>query len=78
MNPSNFRSDKRGDIIVSLAGVTMNRLLAIASAALYGVTGVIGHALPANAASVLWIVQRMLEISVLYNSLLLFFNLIQL
>jgi Zn-dependent protease len=76
VNPSNFRNYKRGDIIVSLAGVTMNMLLAIASAALFLVAGLIGHALPDGAASVLGIVQQMLKISVLYNSLLLFFNLL--
>jgi Zn-dependent protease len=76
VNPSNFRNYKRGDIIVSLAGVTMNLLLAIASAVLFLVAGVIGHALPDGAASVLRIVQQMLQISVLYNSLLLFFNLL--
>jgi Zn-dependent protease len=76
VNPRNFRNFKRGDIIVSLAGVTMNLLLAVLSAALFFVFGVIGQALPANAASILWVVQRMLEISVTYNVLLLFFNLI--
>lgn len=76
VNPRNYRNFRRGDIIVSLAGVTMNLLLAILSAALFLVVGVIGHALPDAAASVLGVVQHMLQISVLYNSLLLFFNLI--
>jgi len=75
VNPSNFRNYRRGDIIVSLAGVSMNLLLAILSAALYLLVGVIGRALPAGA-PVLAIVQQMLQISVLYNSLLLFFNLL--
>jgi Zn-dependent protease len=76
VNPANFRNYKRGDIIVSLAGVTMNLLLAIVSAALFLVAGVIGHALPEGAASVFEVLQQMLKISVLYNSLLLFFNLL--
>jgi Zn-dependent protease len=76
VNPRNFRNYKRGDIIVSLAGVTMNLLLAILSAALFLICGVIGHALPDGAASVFGVLQKMLQISVLYNSLLLFFNLI--
>jgi Zn-dependent protease len=76
VNPSNFRNYKRGDIIVSLAGVTMNLLLAVLSAVLFLVVGVIGHALPDGAISVFGILQRMLQISVLYNSLLLFFNLL--
>jgi Zn-dependent protease len=76
VNPSNFRNYKRGDIIVSLAGVTMNLLLAILSAALFLVFGLIGHALPDGATAVFDVLQRMLKISVLYNSLLLFFNLL--
>lgn len=76
VNPANFRNYRRGDIIVSLAGVTMNLLLAVLSAALFLVAGVIGHALPAGVASVFDVLQQMLKISVLYNSLLLFFNLL--
>jgi len=76
VNPSNFRNYRRGDIIVSLAGVTMNLLLAILSAALFFVAGVIGRALPASVTSVFDVLQQMLRISVLYNSLLLFFNLL--
>jgi Zn-dependent protease len=75
VNPRNFRNYKRGDIIVSLAGVTMNLLLALLSALLFLVTGLIGQAIP-DAAPVFAILQQMLQISVLYNSLLLFFNLI--
>ena len=48
INPSNFRNYRRGDIIVSLAGVTMNLLLAVLSAALFMIVGVIGHAIPAG------------------------------
>jgi Zn-dependent protease len=75
VDPRNFRNYKRGDIIVSLAGVTMNLLLAVSSAVLFLLVGLIGEAIP-GAAPVFAIVQQMLEISVLYNSLLLFFNLI--
>jgi Zn-dependent protease len=75
VNPRNFRNYRRGDIIVSLAGVTMNLLLAVLSAILFLVIGLIGHAIP-GAVSVFAILQEMLQISVLYNSLLLFFNLI--
>ena len=76
INPSNFKSYKRSDIIVSLAGVTMNLALAILSAALFFLAGVLGHALPDGVAPVFAILQQMLRISVLYNSLLLFFNLL--
>ena len=75
VNPSNFRNYRRGDIIVSLAGVTMNLLLAVLSAALFMVVGVIGRAIPGGT-PVFAILQQMLQISVLYNSLLLFFNLL--
>jgi Zn-dependent protease len=76
INPANFKSYRRSDIIVSLAGVTMNLSLAIISAALFLLAGVLGHALPDGATPVFAILQEMLKISVLYNSLLLFFNLI--
>ena len=75
VNPANFRNYKRGDIIVSLAGVTMNLLLALLSAILFLVVGLIGHAIP-DAAPAFAIVQQMLQISVLYNVLLFFFNLL--
>lgn len=75
VNPSNFRNFKRGDIIVSLAGVTMNLALAILSAILFLVCGLLGQQLPA-ATSVFALLQQMLQISVLYNVLLLFFNLL--
>jgi Zn-dependent protease len=75
VNPSNFRNYRRGDIIVSLAGVTMNLLLAVLSAALFMVVGVIGRAIPGGT-PVFAVLQQMLQISVLYNSLLLFFNLL--
>lgn len=75
VNPANFRNYRRGDIIVSLAGVTMNLFLALLSAALFLVIGVIGQSIP-NATSVFALLQQMLQISVLYNVLLFFFNLL--
>jgi Zn-dependent protease len=75
VNPANFRNYKRGDIIVSLAGVTMNLLLAIVSVFLFLLIGLLGHALP-DATAVLALLQHMLYISVVYNALLLFFNLL--
>jgi len=77
VNPSNFRNFKRGDIIVSLAGVTMNLLLALLSAILFLAFGLAGHALP-DTTSVFAILQQMMQISVLYNVLLFFFNLLPL
>jgi Zn-dependent protease len=75
VNPSNFRSYRRSDIIVSLAGVAMNALVAIGSTMLFLVIGVIGHAFP-EAGGALTMLQEMLQISVTYNLLLLFLNLL--
>ena len=75
VNPANFRSYKRGDIIVSLAGVTMNLLIALASALLFLALGLLGRAVPSTS-EVLTILQQMLQISVTYNLLLLFLNLL--
>jgi Zn-dependent protease len=75
VNPSLYRNYKRGDIIVNLAGVTMNLLVAIASTILFFGVGLLGQALP-DASGVLTVVQEMLEISVTYNLLLLFLNLL--
>ncbi|MGH7621142.1 MAG: hypothetical protein ACREMU_02280, partial [Gemmatimonadaceae bacterium] len=77
VNPSKFRNFKRGDIIVSLAGVTMNLLLALLSAVLFLAFGLLGTALP-GATSLFAILQQMMQISVLYNVLLFFFNLLPL
>ncbi|MBA2685598.1 MAG: site-2 protease family protein [Gemmatimonadaceae bacterium] len=73
VNPSLYRNYKRGDIIVNLAGVSMNLLVAIASTILFFGVGLLGQALP-GADNVLTVVQDMLELSVTYNLLLLFLN----
>jgi Zn-dependent protease len=75
VNPSKFRNYRRSDIIVSLAGVAMNVLIAIASALLFLALGVMGRALP-GASEVLTMLQQMLRISVTYNLLLFFLNLL--
>ena len=75
VNPANFRSYRRSDIIVSLAGVTMNMLIAIASTLLFLAFGLLGRAIP-NASAVLTVIQQMLMISVTYNLLLFFLNLL--
>jgi Zn-dependent protease len=75
VNPSKFRNYRRSDIIVSLAGVTMNMLVAIASTILFLAIGVLGRALPAST-SVLTVMQDMASISVTYNLLLFFLNLL--
>ncbi len=75
VDPRNYRNYKRGDIIVSLAGVFVNLLIALASVLLFMLVGLIGRVTP-GAAATLGIVQAMLYISLELNLLLLAFNLI--
>jgi Zn-dependent protease len=77
VQPRNYRHYKRGDIIVSLAGVATNLLIAIASALLIALLGALGSAAPALAPTVA-ILQRMLDISIVINLVLVAFNLIPL
>jgi len=75
VNPRNFRAFKRGDIIVSLAGVATNLVIAVACVILILVLGKIGSTVPAAAAT-LSLAQRMLLFGVLLNLVLVAFNLI--
>jgi len=75
VNPRNYRHYKRGDIIVSLAGVATNLLIALVSAVLIAAFGAIGSAIPA-AANFFGILQALACWSVLLNIELLFFNLL--
>jgi len=75
VNPRNYRNFKRGDIIVSLAGVFVNFLLALLAVVLFVLVGLLGRAVP-GASSTLGIVQAMMLIAVQLNLLLLAFNLI--
>ena len=72
-----FRNFKRGDIIVSLAGVTANFLLAVICTLLVIVTGLIGRAVPAITPSVS-ILQSMLIWGVQLNLILAVLNLLPL
>lgn len=75
INARNFRSFKRGDIIVSLAGVTANLLLAFIAVALIVATGLIGRNAP-GLAEILAPLQLMLRAGVLFNLILVFINLV--
>jgi Zn-dependent protease len=75
VNPANYRNRKRGDIIVSLAGVFVNLLIALGAVALFVVLGLLGRAAPA-ATSPLAFLQVMMRYAVELNLLLLAFNLI--
>ena len=75
VNPRKYRKFKRGDIIVSLAGVFTNLLVAIACAILVAVFGFAGKAMPQLDAS-FGILQAMMIIGVQLNAILIAFNLI--
>lgn len=74
VDPRKYRNYRRGDIIVSLAGVFTNLLIAIACAALVALLGLVGRvgALESSAG----IVQAMLVYGVQINMMLLAFNLL--
>jgi Zn-dependent protease len=73
--PGNYRHLKRGDIIVSLAGVATNALIALACVPLILVVGAVGRAAPGMEQS-LGIVQAMLFIGIWLNAVLIAFNLL--
>jgi Zn-dependent protease len=75
VNPANYRNRTRGDIIVSLAGVFVNFLIALAAVIVFVLVGLVGRVAPA-AASPLAFVQAMALVAVQLNLLLLAFNLI--
>lgn len=75
VNPNNYKRLKRGDIIVSLAGVFVNLLIALAATVLFIAVGLIGRVAPA-AETTLGIIQAMMILSVQLNLLLVAFNLI--
>lgn len=75
INPANFRNLRRGDIIVSLAGVTANLIIALACIPLIVLFGWVGQILPA-AATPLAILQRMAMMGIFLNMILVAFNLL--
>ena len=75
VDPRNFRNYRSGDLIVSLAGVFTNLLIALACVPLIWVVGMAGRSAPAFASTAA-ILQAMLIIGVQLNWLLIAFNLI--
>ena len=75
VNPRKYRHYRRGDVIVSLAGIAMNLGLFLVCAGLFALTGIIGDGLPGVRGS-LTIFQRMLQSGMSLNLVLAFFNLI--
>jgi Zn-dependent protease len=75
VNPRNFRNYKRGDILVSLAGVAVNFLLAIAFTLL--LAGAAWAMRLAPGASATWMVlMEMARFGILINLVLMLFNLL--
>jgi Zn-dependent protease len=76
VNPRNYRHYKRGDIIVSLAGVATNLVIAIGCAIGILLAGALGRVLPAGATPTLGILQAMMLFGVAINLVLIAFNLL--
>jgi Zn-dependent protease len=75
VDPSKYRNYRRGDIIVSLAGIGVNFALYLASAVLFAIVGLLASWLPGTNV-VVGIMQRMLVYGMMLNLVLAFFNLI--
>jgi Zn-dependent protease len=75
VNPRNYRELRKGDIIVSLAGVVTNFGIAVVSAVLIVAIGILAPVLP-MAAPVLGYLQALAFYAVLLNWILIVFNLL--
>lgn len=75
VDPRKFRNYRRGDLIVSAAGIVTNLLLGTGCAALFALVGFAGHSLPALE-GVFGTAQRMLVFGVMLNFTLAIFNLV--
>jgi Zn-dependent protease len=75
VDPRNYHHVRRGDIIVSLAGVFTNFLIAVACALLIVLTGLLGRTAPALETT-LGILQAMFVIGIQINAVLIAFNLL--
>lgn len=75
VDPRNYRNLRRGDIIVSLAGVFTNLLLALGAMVVFVLVGLLGRVAP-GADTTLAIVQAMMFEALELNLVLIAFNLI--
>lgn len=75
VDPRNYRNVRRGDIIVSLAGVATNFLIALACGGLIVVAGLLGRSAPVLEET-LGILQAMFVIGIQINAVLIAFNLL--
>ena len=76
VNPRNYRHYRRGDIIVSSAGILMNAFIAVACAGVFIALGLAGQAMPE--ADWLATLQKMAAVGISLNVLLAVFNLVPL
>jgi Zn-dependent protease len=74
VNPRNFRNYRRGDIIVSSAGILMNAALSLACCGIFILLGLLGRGMPD--ASWLATLQQMAGVGISLNILLAIFNLV--
>ena len=77
VNPANYRNLRRGDIIVSLAGVATNFVIALGCTALIAILGLLSRAAPVTHDTVS-ILQVMMIYGVMINLMLIMFNLLPL
>ncbi len=75
VQPANFRDYTRGDIIVSLAGVASNAVLVVVCALLFALIGMAAPGTPGGYAVAVG-AQRMMSYGILFNFILIFFNLL--
>lgn len=75
VRPDRYRNYRRGDIIVSLAGVATNLLIALLCTLLFVLLGLIFRTMAASG-EVIGTAQRMLAWGVMLNLILCFFNLL--
>jgi Zn-dependent protease len=75
VNSRKFRNFRKGDILVSAAGVTTNLFLAVVWSVVFVLVGLVSRAFP-GAEAVLDTAQRMLVYGIWLNLILCFFNLI--
>jgi Zn-dependent protease len=75
VNPRNYRNFKKGDIIVSLAGVAVNFIIALVCIALVVIIGMLGRSVQA-ALPELFLLQTMMLYGVMINIVLAMFNLV--
>jgi len=75
VNPRKYRNYRRGDIIVSLAGIAVNLGLFVACAALFALSGFLGGLFPGLTGSA-GIFQQMMITGMWLNLILAFFNLL--